>query len=64
MKVTAHEVHMEGTVHEELYTFLIISRSVLLTSRNVSGRSCTQNPNTCSMFNDFVLEDCAVYEIV
>jgi hypothetical protein len=35
-----------GTLHEDRYTFLIISRSVLLRMRNVSDKSCTENQNT------------------
>ena len=41
-----------GTLHEEQYTFLIISRSVLLRMRNVSDR-CRENQNTHFMFNNF-----------
>ena len=53
---------MKGTVHENLYAFFIISRSVLLRSTNVFDRSCTENQNTHLVFNNLVLEDCAVYE--
>ena len=35
-----------GTFHEDRYTFLIISRSVLLRMRNVSDKICTENQNT------------------
>jgi len=35
-----------GTLCEEHYTFLIISRSVLLRMRNVSDQSCRENQNT------------------
>jgi len=35
-----------GTLHEDQYTFLIISRSVLLRMRNVSDKSCRENQNT------------------
>ena len=44
---------MKGTLHEDQYTFLIISRSVLLRMRNVSDKSCRENQNThfvCSNF--------------
>jgi len=40
------------TLHADRYTFLIIVRSVLLTMRNLSGKSCTENQNT-----HFVLSD-------
>jgi len=35
-----------GSLHEDQYTYLIISRSVLLTMRNVSDNSCRENQNT------------------
>jgi len=36
-----------GTIHEYQYTFLIMSRSILLTVRNVSDkRSLREKPNT------------------
>jgi len=35
-----------GTLHEDRHTFLIISRSVLLRMRNVSGKPCRENQNT------------------
>ena len=35
-----------GTLHEHRYTFLIISRSVLLRMRNISDKSCRENQNT------------------
>jgi len=42
-----------GTLHEDLPTFVIISRSVLLRIRNVSDKSCRENQNTHFMMNDF-----------
>ena len=35
-----------GTLHADRYTFLTISRSVLLRMRNVSDKRCTENQNT------------------
>jgi len=35
-----------GTLHEDQYTFLIISRSVLPRMSNFSDNSCTGNQNT------------------
>jgi len=35
------------------YTFLIISRSVLLRTKNVSHRSCKENQNTHCTLNNF-----------
>jgi hypothetical protein len=44
------------------YTFLIISRSVLLRMRNVSDKSCRENQNTHFMLNN-VFRKSTVYEI-
>jgi len=32
-----------GTSHEDQYTFLIISRLILLIMRNVSDKNCREN---------------------
>jgi len=41
--------------HEDEYTSMIISRSVLLKMRNVSGKSCKESQNTHFMFCKFFL---------
>jgi hypothetical protein len=41
-----------GTSHEDRYTFMIISRSVLLRMRNVSDKSCRENQNTHFVFGN------------
>jgi hypothetical protein len=35
-----------GTLHEDQYTFLAISRSFLLRMRNVADKTCRENQNT------------------
>jgi len=42
-----------GTLHEDRCTFCIISRSVVLTMRNISDESCRQNQNTHFVFSKF-----------
>jgi len=42
-------------LHEDQFTFLILSRSFLLKMRNVSDKTCRENKNTHFMFNDFFL---------
>jgi hypothetical protein len=42
---------MTGTLHEDLCTFMLISRWILL-RRNISGKSCRENQNTHFMFNN------------
>jgi hypothetical protein len=52
-----------GTLHEELCTFMIISRLILLRMRNVSDKSCRENQNTfCVQY--FFFENHVVYEIM
>jgi len=53
-----------GTLHEELYTFLIISRSVLLRMRNVSDENCKSNQNIHFIFRTPFHENLAFYEIM
>ena len=51
-------------MHEDVRTFMTISRSVLLRMRNVSDESCRENQNTHFMFNKFFFfENRAVFEI-
>jgi hypothetical protein len=54
------------TLHEELCTFIIISRSTLLRMQNVSDKICTENQKTHFRFNNsfFFFENRAVYEIM
>ena len=53
-----------GTLHEDRYTFFIISRSVLLRMRNVSDKSCRRNQNTHFVFSNFFSKNRAVCEIM
>jgi hypothetical protein len=53
-----------GILHEDLYTFMIISRWILLKMRNVPHKSCRESQNTHFMFNNFFPESRAVYEIL
>jgi hypothetical protein len=43
-------------IGKDLYTYSIISRSVLLRMRNVSGKSCRENQNTHFIFSNFVTQ--------
>jgi len=42
-----------GILHEDQYTFLIISRSFLIRTRNVTDKSCRENQNTHFVCNNF-----------
>jgi hypothetical protein len=56
---------MTGTLHEDQYTFFIISHSILLRMRNVSGKCYRENRNTHFIFNNFFKKkNRAVYEIM
>ena len=46
------------------YIFSIISRSVLLTIRNISDKSCRETQNTHFVCNNIFFENRAVYEIM
>jgi len=50
-----------GTSHEEQYTFIISFRSI--PTINISHKICRENHNTHFMFNNFFLENRAVYVI-
>jgi len=55
---------MKGTLHEDQYTFLILSRSVLLRMKNVSEKR-KETRNTHFMFSNFFsFDNRAVYEIM
>jgi hypothetical protein len=51
-----------STLQEDLYTFFIISCSVLLRIRNVSDKNCRESHNTRFMFNNIFSKIVAVYE--
>ena len=55
---------MMGTLHEDKFTFLIISRPILFTMRHVSDENCTENQNTHYILNNFLSESRTVYEIM
>jgi len=52
-----------GTLLEYQHIFMIISRSVLLTTRNVSDKSSRESQNTHFMFKHFFF-NLAIYEIM
>jgi hypothetical protein len=54
---------MAGTLHEDQYTFLITSRSIVLIKKTASDKSCRKNQNTLLCLITF-LENRAVYEII
>ena len=53
-----------STLHEDQYTFLIISRWILLRMRNVSGESGTENHEAHFTFNNFSRMSCRLWDKV
>jgi hypothetical protein len=50
-----------GTLHEDLCTFIVISRSILLSMRNLSDKICRENQNTRFMFKNFFRKSCRLW---
>jgi hypothetical protein len=61
-----NRTRMKGTLHEDQYTFLILSRSILLRMKNVSEKRCRETCETHFMFSNFFFffDNRAVYEIM
>jgi len=55
---------MTGTLHQDGYTFMILSRSVLLRMGNVSDKSCTENQNTLLCSRTFSPKLCHLWDNV
>ena len=53
------------TLHEDVWTFTIISRWIILKMKNISDESCRENINTHFMFGKpFFQKSCRLWEIV
>jgi hypothetical protein len=52
IQVSLKSDNNNGTLHEDLCTFMTIYRWILLRMRNVSDKSCRENQNTHFMFNN------------
>jgi hypothetical protein len=55
---------MTGTLHEDVFTFITISRLILLRMRNVLDKSCRENQNTHFVFNNCIPKIVPFYEIM
>jgi hypothetical protein len=53
-----------GTLHENLCTFMIISRSIFPSVRYISEKYSRENQNTHFMLDKFFSKNLAVYEIM
>jgi hypothetical protein len=52
-QVSISLTRITGTLHEDLCTFMIRSRLILLRMRNVPEKSCRENQNTHFVFHNF-----------
>jgi hypothetical protein len=52
------------TLHEDVFTFMTISRGILLRMGNVLDKGRRENQNTHFMFSDFFPENRALFEIM
>ena len=63
IQVSLNLTIITGTLHEDQYTFLIISRLILLRKRNVTDKVVEKyKKNTFLLNKFFFFENCAVYE--
>ena len=46
-------IRIKGTLHEDVFTFTIISHWIILRVRNISDKRCRENQNTHFIFNNF-----------
>jgi hypothetical protein len=53
-----------GSLYEDLPTFMILSRWILLIMRNISDKSCRENQNTHFMSNIFFRTSCRLLDNV
>jgi hypothetical protein len=64
LKVYLNLTRITGTWHEDKYTFLIISCSVLFRIKNISDETCRENQSTHFTFSNFSFENRAICEII
>ena len=51
MKIQISLKSDKNTLHEDVCTFMLLSRLILLRMRNVSGKSCRENQNSHFVLN-------------
>jgi hypothetical protein len=64
VQVPLNPTLVTDTLHEDLYTFMITSRSFNLRMKNASNKSRRENQNTFFMFNYLLFENRDGYEIM
>jgi hypothetical protein len=53
-----------GTLHEDVFTFMSITRSIFLRGRNCSDKICRANLNTYRVFSNFLRKLCLLCDNV
>ena len=53
-----------GTLRDDVCTFTVISRWILLSTRNISNKSCTENQNAYFIFNNVFPKPCRLLDNV
>jgi len=60
-KFHQNRTRIAGTLHEDRYSFLIMSCSFLLRMRNISNQHLRENQNTHFMLNNFFRKSCNLW---
>jgi hypothetical protein len=64
IQVSLKSDNNNGTLHEDLCTFMVISRLIFLRMRNVSDRSCTENKEHILYSITFFRKSCRLWDKV
>jgi hypothetical protein len=63
-KFYSNPTRISDTLHKDVFTFLTISRWIILRMWNISNKSCRENQNIHFIFSNFFPENRAVCEIM
>ena len=64
IKVFLNPTRITSTLHEDVFTFMTVSRWILLRTRNVPNKSCGATQNTHFVCSNFFAENHGIYEIM
>jgi len=63
-KLNQNRTRLAGTLHKDQHRFLIISRSILLRTKNISENICRENQKKHFTLNNIFRELCRLWENV
>jgi hypothetical protein len=63
-KFHSNPTRVTGTLHEDILTFMIISRWIILRMRIVSDKSCREHQNSHFIFHNFFRKSCRLLDNV